>query len=103
MTRAGRNDAATARRRRRERVLVVAVAALVVALGFAEGWFFHFEPDISLLGNILLFALINLNVILLLLLGYLVVRNLVKLGIEKRRRILLAFESAEYEGDDAPF
>jgi two-component system nitrogen regulation sensor histidine kinase NtrY len=75
-------------RRRRERIAVVAVLVLVVFFGFLEGWFFRFKSDLPLWGNILLFALINVNVILLLLLVYLVLRNIVKLVFERKRDIL---------------
>jgi len=61
---------------------------LVIVFGSLGGWFFVFQSDLSLLNNILLFGLINLNVILLLLLAYLVLRNIVKLVFERKRNIL---------------
>jgi two-component system, NtrC family, nitrogen regulation sensor histidine kinase NtrY len=74
--------------RRRERFWVITVFILVVFFGFLEGWFFKLQPDLPLSGNIFLFALINLNVMLLLLLAYLVMRNIVKLIFERKRNIL---------------
>ena len=56
--------------------------------GFFEGWFFRFDPNFPISSNILLFALINLNAILLLLLAYFVLRNIVKLVFERKRNIL---------------
>ena len=76
------------RYRRKERFWLVTVLLLVVIFGFLGGWFFEFQSDLSLLNNILLFGLINLNVILLLLLAYLVLRNIVKLIFERKRNIL---------------
>lgn len=76
------------RYRRKERFWLITVLLLVVLCGFLGGWFFEFQSDLSLLNNILLFGLINLNVILLLLLAYLVLRNIVKLIFERKRNIL---------------
>ncbi|HOV87630.1 MAG TPA: ATP-binding protein [Syntrophobacteraceae bacterium] len=61
---------------------------LTLFFGVLEGWFFKLQPDLPLVGNIFLFALIHLNVILLLLLVYLVLRNLVKLLFERKRNVL---------------
>jgi two-component system, NtrC family, nitrogen regulation sensor histidine kinase NtrY len=75
-------------RRNKERFWMVLLFLLVIFFGFLEGWFFQLQPDLPLSGNILLFALINLNVILLLLLAYLVIRNIVKLVFERKRNLL---------------
>lgn len=75
-------------RRQKERFLVVSFLILAIVLGCLKGWFFELQPEIPLLGNISLFALLNINVILLLLLAYLVLRNIVKLIFERRRNIL---------------
>lgn len=75
-------------RRRQERFWVILVLILVLFFGFLEGWFFQLQSELPLFGNIFLFALINLNVILLLLLTYLVLRNIVKLLLERKRNIL---------------
>ena len=74
--------------KRRQRVTwtLLAIAA-VIYFGVMEGWFFSLESDVPLTGNIL-FALVNVNVILLLLLTYLVLRNIVKLIFERKRNIL---------------
>jgi two-component system, NtrC family, nitrogen regulation sensor histidine kinase NtrY len=75
-------------RRSKERFWIILLFVLVIFFGFLEGWFFQLQPDLPLSGNILLFALINLNVILLLLLAYLVLRNIVKLVFERKRNLL---------------
>lgn len=80
--------ASTQTRRRRERYWVALVLVLIVVFGFLEGWFYQFRADLPPLGNFLLFALINLNVLLLLLLTYLVLRNIVKLVFERKRNLL---------------
>ncbi len=75
------------KRRFWERIIVAAVFTLVLSLGFLQGWFFRLRSDLPLFGNILLFIFINFNVLLLLLLAYLVLRNVVKLIFERRRDI----------------
>lgn len=72
----------------KERFWIVVLFFLVVFFGCLEGWFFQLQPDLPLSGNILLFVFINLNVILLLLLAYLVLRNIVKLVFERKRNLL---------------
>lgn len=76
------------RRRRRERAMLITVLALVLIFGFLQGWFFHYESELPLFGNVLLIALVNINLILLLLLLYLVLRQLVKLVFERKRGVL---------------
>ena len=75
-------------RRHKERFVVTVVALLIVFFGFMEGWFLQLQSELPFFGNISLFALVNLNVILLLLLVYLVLRNIVKLLFERKRNIL---------------
>ncbi|NTU47625.1 MAG: HAMP domain-containing protein [Syntrophobacteraceae bacterium] len=78
-----------AKRHERERTWAIGfVLALAVLFGLLEGWFMELREDLPFFGNILLFGLINLNVILLLLLTYLVLRNVAKLIFERRRNIL---------------
>lgn len=77
-----------ANRRFWERIIVSAAFVLILTLGFLEGWFFRLRSDLPAFGNILLFIFINLNVLLLLLLAYLVLRNIVKLIFERKRNIL---------------
>jgi len=76
------------KRRKREGIVIAVAALMVAALIFFEVQ----SPDISLensLGsNIVFFFIININIILLVLLVFLVVRNLLKLVFERRRRLL---------------
>jgi len=76
------------KRRFRERILVCAAFILILTLGLVQGWFFKPPSEASLFGNILLVVFINLNVLLVLLLAYLVMRNFVKLIFERKRNIL---------------
>ena len=76
------------RRRFLERIAVCAVLVLVLTLGLVRGWFFKPLLRAPLVSNMLLVVFINLNVLLLLLLAYLVLRNFIKLLFERRRNIL---------------
>ncbi len=76
------------RRRRRELLLIFLVMAVVALLTLAEHRLIHFGGDFPISSTILMFILINLNLLLLILLIFLVFRNLVKLVYDRRRRIL---------------
>src|SRR5215470_6587825 len=76
------------RRRRREGDIIAATAVIFVVFSIIEIRLPRFSNSSSLSGNIIFFLLINLNVILLVLLIFLVTRNLVKLVFERRRGIL---------------
>ncbi len=75
-----------ARKRRRERYMIVAALILLACFTYVEIAFLNVGTREPLFNSVLFFALINLNVILLLLLIFLVVRNLVKLFIERKRK-----------------
>lgn len=76
------------KRRRREGIVILITALMLAALIFLEVQLPDVAPEYSLGGNIVFFLLININIILLGLLVFLVVRNLVKLVVERRRRML---------------
>jgi two-component system nitrogen regulation sensor histidine kinase NtrY len=77
-----------AKRRKREGIVILVAGLMVAALIFFEVQLPDASPEYSLGSNILFFLLININIILLMLLVFLVVRNLVKLIFERKRRIL---------------
>ncbi|MFZ7127074.1 MAG: ATP-binding protein [Desulfobacterales bacterium] len=77
----------TDRRRRRREILLIPFLIVVVALlTFAESRIIRFGADIPVSNTILLFILININMLLLILLIFLVFRNLVKLFYDRRRK-----------------
>ena len=78
------------RRRKRERYIIVIVGVLVVFLTFLEAYLSGLKGQTFtvLPKSILVYGLININIILLLLLIFLVVRNIVKLFFERRKGIL---------------
>ena len=76
------------KRRKREGIVILVTAVMLAALIYFEVQLPEAAPEYSLGGNIVFFLLINVNIILLGLLVFLVVRNLVKLIFERKRRIL---------------
>ena len=75
------------KRRRRERIIIIVSLVLIVLLTYLESHFFQFGSELPMGSNVIIFALMNINVILLLLLLYLVTRNVVKLIFERKRNI----------------
>lgn len=90
MTQATSNPSSQSVERRRfwERIVVCVAFALILTLGIVQGWFYKPVLRAPLISNILLVVFINLNVLLLLLLAYLVLRNFIKLIFERKRNIL---------------
>jgi two-component system nitrogen regulation sensor histidine kinase NtrY len=91
-----------ARRRRREGWLIGITAVLFVVFAILEIRLPEFINSSTQSSNVLFFLLINLNLILLVLLVFLVTRNLLKLILDRRRgivgarlrtRLVLAFVS----------
>jgi len=78
---------AESRKRRREWLLVVVITGLVVLSLRYQAQLFDLTSEISLSGNILVLALINVNILLIILCLFLVIRNIFKLLLERRRGI----------------
>ena len=75
------------RRRRRERYIITAALCLVLVLGWVEYAFMADRTGLPPWGNLLIFAIINLNILLILLIIYLTIRNIMKLIFEDRARL----------------
>ena len=75
-------------RRKREGVLIIIITIVVALLTFAEFRIIHFGAEIPVSNTILMFILININLLLLILLIFLVFRNLVKLLYERKRKVM---------------
>lgn len=75
-------------KRRRERWAIGVVAVLVAALTLVEAKMAAIGGAVAFTDNIVIFALINLNVVLVVLLIFLVTRNVFKLLLDRRRGIL---------------
>lgn len=76
------------RRRKRELIIILAVLLSVILLTLFQVYITASEKQLPATKNILIYALININITLLLLLIFLVVRNVVKLLFERRKGIL---------------
>ena len=76
------------RRKKRERLIIILTILVVLILTIWETKILRPDFPFSTSQRVVLFALINVNIILLLLLIFLVIRNLLKLVTERRRKIL---------------
>ena len=76
------------RRRRRERLIIVFTVIAIVLLSYVETHLPSLGDFIPVPNNILMFGLININIILIILLIFLIIRNIVKLIYERRHGIL---------------
>ncbi|NCO58984.1 MAG: PAS domain-containing sensor histidine kinase [Deltaproteobacteria bacterium CG23_combo_of_CG06-09_8_20_14_all_51_20] len=76
------------KRRRRERYIIVFLCLIISSLVYLGMRSSELGVDLPVSNSLLIFALININVILLLLLMFLTVRNLVKLLFERRKGII---------------
>jgi len=79
---------ADSKRRRREGILILVILFVVALLTFVETRTIRFGADIPVSNTILMFILININLLLLILLIFLVFRNLVKLLYDRRRKVM---------------
>lgn len=79
---------ADSKRRRREGILIIVIISVVALLTFVETRTIRFGADIPVSNAILMFILININLLLLVLLIFLVFRNLVKLLYDRRRKVM---------------
>ncbi len=76
------------RRRRNELIIIGIISVLIILLTAIEMKIPQVGGMIPIGNNIVVFSLININVILILLLIFLVIRNLVKLIFERKRKVL---------------
>lgn len=76
------------KRRRREWYIITAAAAAIFALTYIESHIASIGGNLPAATNVIVFGLININIILLILLVFLILRNFVKLIFERRSRII---------------
>lgn len=76
------------RRRRREILLIAVILAVVAVLTYIENGLFQSAADFPVSNTILMFILININLLLLLLVIFLVFRNLFKLVYERKHKVM---------------
>jgi len=73
-------------RRKRETVLIVLIIGLLAVMTYVQTRVIDFGPEFPISNTILMFILINVNLLLLILLLFLVFRNLVKFLYERHSR-----------------
>jgi two-component system nitrogen regulation sensor histidine kinase NtrY len=76
------------RRRRNELLIIGIISILILILTTIEIKFPQIGGKIPIANNIIIFSLININIILILLLIFLVIRNVVKLIFERKRKVM---------------
>jgi two-component system nitrogen regulation sensor histidine kinase NtrY len=76
------------KRRKRERYIILVVFFLVIIITSLEVYLSGTKSQLPITNNILVYGLVNINIILLLFLIFLVVRNVTKLIFERRRGVL---------------
>ncbi len=76
------------RRRKREAIFSVVIILTVILLTLIENRVIRFGADIPISNTILMFTLININLLLLILLLFIVFRNLVKLLYDRKRKVM---------------
>jgi len=76
------------KRRRREFLIILAVIPVVILFTYIESHISIISGDVPIATNILILGLININIILLILLIFLVLRNTVKLFLERKRKTM---------------
>ena len=76
------------KKRKRERFLILVILSIVILLTIVENRIIYFGTDFPISNTILMFTLININLLLLILLIFLVFRNLVKLFYDRKRKVI---------------
>jgi two-component system, NtrC family, nitrogen regulation sensor histidine kinase NtrY len=76
------------KRQKREGILIIGLIGIVALMTFAGSRWIHFGSAIPISDTILMFILTNINMLLVILLIFLVVRNLVKLLYDRKRKVM---------------
>jgi len=77
-------------RKRRERIIIVVSVVVILILTLLGNYLTQKNLDIGIGENLLLIALVDINIILLVLVIFLVIRNFVKLFFERKRQLKAA-------------
>jgi two-component system, NtrC family, nitrogen regulation sensor histidine kinase NtrY len=79
--------AAEQRRRKREYIIAGIVVTMIVLISYVILKGLNFGDDMAISNSIMIFILININLLLIILLTFLVIRNLVKIIYERKRKV----------------
>lgn len=77
-----------ARRRKRERIIMLVLVLVAGLLSYIETRVVRFGAGLPVSNTVIMFILINVNMLVLLLLIFLVFRNIVKLLYDRRRKVM---------------
>jgi two-component system nitrogen regulation sensor histidine kinase NtrY len=81
-------SSADRRRQKREVFIIAAIILFVVLLTYVEQKWIGYGADFPISNTLLMFTMTNINVLLIILLIFLVFRNLVKLLYDRKRRVM---------------
>src|SRR5947209_2271571 len=81
-------DTRESRKRKREGIMILLLSVLFVLFSVAEFRLTTLAKVLPFVNSIFFFGLLNVNILLLIVLVWLVFRNIGKLFIERRRRLL---------------
>ena len=81
-------DSGETKKRKREYYIILAVVALVAVITYVESHIEVISGDLPVPTNLLILGIININIILLVLLVFLILRNAVKLFFSSRRNVM---------------
>jgi two-component system, NtrC family, nitrogen regulation sensor histidine kinase NtrY len=76
------------KRRKRELIIIAAIVVVVALMTYAQNKLIHFGANFPISNTILMFTMTNINLLLLILMIFLVFRNLVKLLYDRRRKVM---------------
>lgn len=76
------------KRRKREMIIIAVIIVVVAVMTYVQNKIIHFGADFPISNTILMFTMTNINLLLLILMIFLVFRNLVKLLYDRRRRVM---------------
>ncbi len=76
------------KRRKRELIIIAAIIVVVALMTYAQNRLIHFGANFPISNTILMFTMTNINLLLLILMIFLVFRNLVKLLYDRRRKVM---------------
>ncbi len=74
------------RKRKRELSLIIFIISIIIFLSFLQSRFFRITGDYPYINNLSYFGIIHIIIILILVLAFLVIRNLVKLFFEHKKK-----------------
>ncbi|MBI4042219.1 MAG: PAS domain S-box protein [Deltaproteobacteria bacterium] len=76
------------KKRKREKYIILGIGIIIIVLSYLAFHLTNLSSDLPYANSIFFFGLINFNLILVMLLLYFVIRNIVKLALERKSKVL---------------